>query len=290
MKSEINSVARAVFLSCALVGVAAVSSVSLANPAVEQQELSRQIQMLGWYKAGQTGDIAGKATFVATPKYTFLNSADTDKFLTLNGNPPVGSAYTVAPTEDGWFAILGFAAEGYVKDDEKIDAAALLTSLKENNAAGAESRRKAGYPVLTLIGWAIPPRYDSVNNRLEWATLLRQENNQQVLANASTKLLGKSGYMDVTLVTNSPESVEKDLADFKLAMSNFSYVSGEKYSEWKEGDKVAAYGLGALVLGGAAAAATSKVGLKAVGIAALAALAALWAGIKKLFGRKNSTE
>ena len=37
----------------------------------------------------------------------------------------------------------------------------------------------------------------------------------------------------------------------KLLTSNFAYVDGQKYSEFKAGDKVAAYGLSALVLGGA---------------------------------------
>ena len=76
------------------------------------------------------------------------------------------------------------------------------------------------------------------------------------------------------------------MADFKLALKNFDYVSGEKYSEWKQGDKVAAFGLGALVLGGAAAVATSKGGFKMVFLAIAAGAAALWGGFKKFFGRK----
>lgn len=287
---RIKTVAGSVLLLCVLGGPVIAPTTSFANPTADQQELGRQIQSLGWYKAGQTGDIAGKATFLANGQYTFLNSADTDRFLILNGNPPVGTGYTVATLGDEWFAILSFSAEGYVKDDEKIDAAALLESLKKNNEADSERRRQTGYPVLTLLGWAIPPRYDSANNRLEWATLFREETNKSVVVNASTKLLGRSGYTSVTLVSNSPENVEKALADFKQAMANFSYVSGEKYSEWKQGDKVAAYGLGALVLGGAAAVATSKGGLKAIAVAALAGLAALWAGFKKLFGRKKAAE
>ena len=269
MKLTYKSVVGAALLCCALGAAVTTPSLSFAQATEEQQELARQFQSLDWYKLGQKGDIAGKATFVATQNHTFLNAANTDKFLTLNGNPPRGSAYTVAPVEDDWFAILSFSAEGYIKDDEKIDADALLASLKEGNAAESERRRKAGYDALTITGWAIPPRYDTTNNRLEWATLLRDEADQSILANVSTKILGRSGYMNVTLVASSPENVEKDLADFKLAMANFSYVDGEKYSDWKQGDKVAAYGLGALVLGGAAA---------------------VWGGIKKLLGRKKESQ
>ncbi|MES2842353.1 MAG: DUF2167 domain-containing protein [Pseudomonadota bacterium] len=290
MKSQFKSIVGAALLCCALGAVVTTPPRAFARGTAEQQEVTRQIQALGWYKIGQTGDIAGKATFVATQKHTFLNSADTDRFLIINGNPPRGSAYTVAPTESDWFAVLSFSPEGYIKDDEKIDAEALLSSLKESSAAEGENRRKAGYNALSVVGWAIPPRYDTTTNRLEWATLLRDETDQSMLANVSTKILGRSGFTNVTLVSNSPQTVEKDLADFKLAMTNFSYVNGEKYSDWKQGDKVAAYGLGALVLGGAAAVATSKGGFKAIGIAILAGVAALWGVVKRFISRKKTSQ
>lgn len=265
----------------------AAGSFTLANAQDQNAadaDIQRKLASLSWYKPGQVGDVAGKATFAASEKYTFLNPTDTDTFLQVNGNPPRNGAYTVASTQTDWFAILHFSPEGYVKDDEKIDADALLDVLKKNNSRESEERRKQGYPVLTLTGWAIAPRYDAQNKRLEWGTLLRDESTKQLHANVSTKVLGRSGYTNVVLVT-SPETVERDLADFKSALGDFSYVSGEKYSDWKQGDKVAAYGLGALVLGGAAAVATSKGGLKALGIAVLGGLAALWAGIKRFMGR-----
>lgn len=263
-------------------GLAGACLFALAqNTPEERQKLA---QSLKWLEPGKAGSIAGKAQFRTSEAYTFLGTADTDTFLKLNGNPPPGNAYTIAPTRADWFGILSFADEGYVKDDEKIDADELLKSLKEQNAAGNEKKQKAGYDPLLLEGWAIPPRYDSENKRLEWGTRLRYPKDNSVVVNVSTRILGRSGYTAAILVT-TPETVEKDLADFKVALKNFDYVSGEKYSEWKQGDKVAAYGLGALVLGGAAAAASSKGFLKAIGLAILAAGAAVWAGVKRFFSR-----
>jgi len=286
MKTKFFASLNAAMVTCILSFVAAAPSGSWAQT---QEEAGSDTLRLNWYQAGQTGDIAGKATFLATNRYTFLNPADTDKMLQAYGNPPRGGrSYTVSATESDWFAVLTFAPEGYVKDDEKIDANALLKTLKESDKREGEQRRKLGYSALTTQGWAIPPRYDAQNQRLEWVILLRDETTNEVHANVSTKILGRSGYTDVILVANSPETVEQDLADFKLAMANFQYVSGEKYSDWKQGDKVAAYGLGALVLGGAAAVATSKGGFKALGLAILAGLAALWAGVKRLFGGRKT--
>lgn len=269
-------------LSAAVLGLA---SWSLHAQAPGEQEVGRQISALAWLKPGSTGSVAGKAEFKASEKYSFLGAADTDKFLQLNGNPPPGDAYAIAPTQGRWFGILSFADEGYVKDDEQIDAEALLKQLREQNAANNERKRQQGYPTMTLEGWAIAPRYDSASKRLEWGTKLRTDADGQPVVNVSTRILGRSGYTSAVLVT-SPATLEADLADFKLALQDYDYVRGEKYSEWRQGDKVAAIGLGALVVGGAAAVASSKGGLKGILLALAAGGAALWAGIKKLFGRK----
>lgn len=256
-----------------------------ATPA--EQDVGRQISALGWLKPGTTGSVGGKAEFKASEKYTFLSAADTDKFLQLNGNPPPGDAYTVAPTQGSWFGILSFADEGYIKDDEAIDAEALLKQLKEQNVESNERKRKQGYATMTLEGWAIPPRYDSTSKRLEWGTRYVTDADKQPVVNVSTRILGRSGYTSAVLVT-SPTTLDADLAEFKSALKDYDYVSGEKYSEWKQGDKVAAIGLGALVVGGAAAVATSKGGLKGILLAVGAAAAALWAGVKKFLGRGKS--
>jgi uncharacterized membrane-anchored protein len=258
-----------------------------ASAETAEQAQQRQFRELKWLPPGGVGQIDGKAQFKASAQYTFLDRADTDRFLRLNGNPPHGHSYTIAPVEGNWFGILSFADEGYIKDDEKIDADALLAQLQENNLAGNERKRKEGYDTLTLLAWAIPPRYDAETRRLEWGTRLRSDRDGTELVNVSTRLLGRSGYTSAVLVT-TPATLEADLADFKKALKDFDYVSGEKYSEWREGDKVAAYGLGALVVGGAAAAASSKGGLKAILLAVAAGAAAVWTGAKRLLARRKS--
>jgi uncharacterized membrane-anchored protein len=268
----------------ALVAAAATCWTSVHAASPPPADVAQQMSQLQWLPPGSTGDLAGKAVFKTSAAYTFLAPGETDKFLQLNGNPPQGTSVTVAPVKGDWFGILSFAPEGYVKDDEKIDADELLKSLKEGNAAGNERKRQQGYQTLTIEGWALPPRYDKQNNRLEWGTLLRSED-KSLVVNVSTRILGRSGYTSAILVT-SPATLETDLQDFKTALKNFQYVSGEKYSEWREGDRVAAYGLGALVLGGAAAAASSKGGLKLIGAALVGVGAAVWVGLKKFLGRK----
>jgi uncharacterized membrane-anchored protein len=82
------------------------------------------------------------------------------------------------------------------------------------------------------------------------------------------------------------------MKSFNSALASFDFNAGEKYAEFKEGDKIAEYGLAALVLGGAAAAAAKAGWLKFLGkfwLVIVAAMAAVWGSIKKFFGRKGAT-
>jgi uncharacterized membrane-anchored protein len=55
------------------------------------------------------------------------------------------------------------------------------------------------------------------------------------------------------ILVSDPESLDRDIAEFKTALGGYEFASGERYSEFRAGDRVAEYGLAALVLGGAAA-------------------------------------
>lgn len=258
----------------------------------QETEMFKKIQALDWKQSPSEGAIANRAKVKLDGGLRFLDDKNTNDFLTLQGNLPTTNTFTVAKGDLQWFSVFSFLEEGYVKDDEKIDADSLLATLKENNVAGAEERKKRGLPALYLEGWSIPPRYDNANKRLEWATLLRTDSGEKTV-NFSTKLLGRRGHMDAVLVS-SPETLEKDIVEFKTMLKGFDYVAGERYSEWTQGDKVAAYGLGALVLGGAAAVATKKGlwavlgGLLAAGWKLLAGLAvAALAGLGSIFKKKK---
>jgi uncharacterized membrane-anchored protein len=105
-------------------------------------------------------------------------------------------------------------------------------------------------------GWQVPPHYDPETKRLEWGIRLKTAGGEAVV-NYTTRLLGRSGVMSATLVSD-PGTLTQDVAEFKNSLQKFTYVPGEKYSEFKSGDRVAEFGLAALILGGAAAVATKK--------------------------------
>lgn len=77
--------------------------------------------------------------------------------------------------------------------------------------------------------------------------------------NYTSRLLGRSGVMSAVLVS-SPQTLNDDMKAFNGALASYQFNAGEQYAEFKSGDKIAEYGLAALVVGGAAAAA-AKAGL-----------------------------
>jgi len=280
------SISRAVWISLLLV---TASAPSMGQQPEGPGSVGAQIRNLGWKTGPSEGKIAGRATIVVPAKYVFLGAADTSKFLTLMRNLPRTDSYTFAPQDLSWFSIFDFEDTGYIKDDEKIDADAVLQSLKEGNARGNEERKRRGFPALNLDGWFVAPRYDTDTKRLEWATKLSSEGGVSV--NYRIRILGRAGVMSAVLVSD-PDSLDKDIRVFKTALNDFSFDSGQRYSEYRPGDKIAEYGLTGLIIGGAAAAA-AKTGLfKVIGKFAVfifAGAAAVIGGlVKRLFGRRTA--
>jgi uncharacterized membrane-anchored protein len=251
-----------------------------------------ELKKLAWQVGPSEARIGDKATIKVPDGYLFLDDKNTRRFLELMGNPPRDGHYLFAPNTLEWFSVFSFNPSGYVKDDEKIDPDELLKKLKESDGHSNEERQRLGMSKIYTDGWEVPPHYDSQTKRLEWGTRLRNEQGRTNV-NYTSRLLGRSGVMSATLVTGT-SSLAADTATFKNALEQFSYAPGEKYSEFKQGDKLAAYGLGALILGGAAAVATKK-GLWAVIGGFLAAFwkilvgvfVAIAAGFRSIFKKKE---
>lgn len=256
------------------------------DPAAIMQEL----QKLGWQRGPGEGAIGPQAKIRIPEGYAFLDERNTRRFLELMGNPPRDRHYMISPASLDWFAVFSFDPVGYVKDDEKIDADALLETLKKGDGPGNDERKRLGMEPIFTDGWHVPPHYDAGTRRLEWGMRLR-DGKGGLHVNYTSRLLGRSGVMSAVLVS-SPQTLAEDMKDFNRALSGFEFAAGEKYAEFKPGDKMAEYGLAALVVGGAAAAA-AKGGLfkwlgKFLWVAVGGAAMGGWALLKRLFGRRQS--
>ena len=221
-----------------------------------QPDFNAEMRKLAWQNGPTEAPVAGKASVKIPKDYVYLDEQNTRRFLELNGNPPDDRHYLIAPKSLNWFAVFSFNPSGYIKDDEKIDPDAILKSLKDSDGPGNEERKRLGMRPLFTDGWQVAPHYDIDTKRLEWGARLRTDKDEKIV-NYTSRLLGRTGVMSAVLVSE-PASLDADIKEFKSVLKSFTYNSGESYSEFKSGDKVAEYGLAALILGGAAAVATKK--------------------------------
>jgi uncharacterized membrane-anchored protein len=231
----------------------------------------------------------------------FVGAESLDLFFKLTKNMRGGNEVGVVLSDEHWMMFFDYDEVGYVKDDDKdkLDADKLMKALTEGQERGNAQRKEQGWDEMRLVGWAAAPHYDEKTNNLKWALKLSSsaDNYQEVWINESIRLLGRGGYMNVTLVANPELFADASRAAGALLASNFAYSSGQKYAEWKQGDKVAAYGLSALVLGGGAVAAAKMGLLSNLGVllakgwkVVVLGVGALGAGIAKLFRRVSGSQ
>jgi uncharacterized membrane-anchored protein len=221
--------------------------------------------------------------------FLFADAAGTRRFLELTQNPSSGRELGTVLRREGdstWFVIFEFRDIGYVKDDDKdsLDASALLSSIKQGTEAGNAERKKRGWSTMEIVGWQRPPFYEQGTNNLTWAIRGRSEGSETI--NYSVRLLGRSGVMDADLVLG-PEQLAGALPEFNTLLEGFTFKDGHRYAEWRSGDKVAAYGLTALVAGGAGAAIAKSGLLGKLWKAVVAGVVALLALVKKLLGGRQ---
>ena len=283
------------------VGFAAAQAPAEADAPAEEAEvevdaeslaMAQALEAMGWKRDG-VGELGDWAQVPIPSGYRFTGKSGTKQFLEFTENIPGGGELgIIAPEEFDWWVLFEFDESGYVKDEDKdsLDAAAMLKSMQEGQEMANKQREQLGMGPLFVDRWAREPNYNEATNNLEWATVLVDgEGNENV--NYNTRLLGRRGVMQVTLICDESQ-LPTVLGDFQKMVGNFGYKDGQSYAEYKEGDKVAKYGLAALILGGGAAVA-AKTGLFAV-IGKffkyiIAGFVAIGLAIKRLFtGRQDS--
>jgi uncharacterized membrane-anchored protein len=201
--------------------------------------------------------------------------------------------------QNDYLVTLRFEDSGHIKDDESLDGKELLDSIREGEAEYNEERKKLGFSPMHAAGWDEPPHYDKDKHELIWGLIIEAPDGGSI--NYNTRILGRSGFVSLNLVTD-----KQHLAQYKpagaLLLSKTGFEPGKRYADFNSStDKVAEYGLTGLVLGGAGLGLmkVAKIGLLAKfgkGLIALliagkkaivAAVVAIGAALKKLFGGKK---
>lgn len=255
------------------------------------------------YQDGNVSLPGNKASLNMPESFRYLSPEDTEKVLVQAwGNPPGSGSQTlgmivpadVSVLDDaGWAAVISYEEEGHVSDDDadSIKYDELLSGMQEDTRAANKERVEAGYEPIELVGWAAPPRYDKETHKLYWAKELKFGEAETNTLNYNVRILGRKGVLVLNFVASMPQLSEIESATPGiLAMTDFN--PGNKYTDFDPSvDKLAAYGIGALVAGKLAA----KAGIFAKLGGLLIAFKKLWiavviavgAFVKKIFGGRG---
>lgn len=214
----------------------------------------------------QSGHIqlpGGIASLNLSSKFRYLSPESTERLLVKAwGNPPGNKTLgmiiptSVSPlTAAGWGVVISYADDGHVSDADadSIDYDAMLSELIKHSESENEARIEQGYGSALLVGWAEAPRYDKATHKFYWAKEFATDNRVDNSLNYNIRVLGREGVLVLNAVaTMSQLPVIKAEIPELLAMTEFT--AGNRYADFNANtDRVAEYGLAALVAGGVAA-------------------------------------
>ncbi len=263
----------------------------------EQQQYLMQAKKIWDSLDRQKGSIKlpnGVATLEVPDSFYYLSPKDAKTVLVdVWGNPPetagdiLGMLFPADSTpfdENAWAATIRYDEDGYVSDEDAdhIDYDELLADMKKGTREASRERVKQGYEPIELVGWAARPYYDKQSHKLHWAKEVQFGTDPMHTLNYNIRVLGRKGVLVVNFIAgmNQQAMVDQNI-DTVLAMAEFN--KGNRYEDFNpDMDKVAAYGIGALVAGKVAA----KTGLLAAGLIFLKKFGVfILVGIGALFGK-----
>jgi uncharacterized membrane-anchored protein len=221
----------------------------------------------------QTGTITlqdGLAKLALAPGYRFLDGPQAEKVLhdlwdNPPADPPLGMIFppNMGPLDDhSWAVLVEYEEGGHVNDADaaKINYDELLKQMQQQVSAGNSEREREGYPPMELVGWAQTPHYDPATHKLYWAKELREGNSSGTGLNYSIRVLGRKGVLVLNAVA-SLRDLDQVSARMPDIMAMVDFQPGNTYADFDPHiDKVATYGIAALIAGGAVGVA-AKVGL-----------------------------
>ncbi len=287
------------FIRGVLALAAALAAFNVGAQATPADARLALMEQLGAKEGPVLVPLSNQATLNVPAGYAFVPQKQAGELLLSMGNPGEDNdlqGIILPKDEFAWLITVRFQKAGYIKDDDakSWNADELLDSIKKGTEAANRERKAMEVPEVDVMGWAEKPAYDAATHRLVWAMSARERGADPadpLSVNYNTYALGREGYFSFNLVTDLKSlDAQKPIAQAMLGALNFN--DGKRYTDFDASkDKVAEYGLAALVAGVAA----KKLGILAI-VAAFAlkflkliliGLAVVGAGIVKFFKRNK---
>lgn len=244
---------------CVFVALAVLVFASAARAQIEIDQLRGKFKL---QDGPHEAKLLDQASIKVPVGYAILGADEARDLLRAMGNSPSSSTIGLITPASGkleWFAVLTYNGAGYIKDDDARDwnADELIKNIREGTEESNRRRKEMGVTEVEIIGWAEKPRYDQQTRKVVWALASRDKGTNQGPAeqgvNFNTLTLGREGYVSMNLVTDLA-ALPNDKRHAEALLAGLAFNEGKRYADFNAStDKVAAYGLTALVAGGAAA-------------------------------------
>ena len=256
------------FLASLLLAAATFSAASAhAADTAAAGKTPEQIEAGLHYQTGKIALPNGIATLDLPANFRYLAPADADTVLSEAwGNPPgsktlgmIVPAKVSVVSPESWGVVITYREDGHVADDEadSIKYDELLKQIQTELVEANPERKKMGYPAMTLVNWAEAPRYDKTSHKMYWAQELQTEGSPANTLNYNIRVLGRKGVLVLNAVA-SMQQLGAIREEMKQVTAFSEFTPGNRYTDFDSStDKIAEYGLAALVAGGVA----SKLGL-----------------------------
>jgi uncharacterized membrane-anchored protein len=219
-------------------------------------------EVAGTPRAGKITLPGGIATLDLPANFRYLDTADSARLLEAWGNPPGADTLgMIVPagvnpmSPESWGVVITYDKDGHVKDDDAdgINYTKLLKEMQEGLEESNAERKKQGYRAMSLVGWAEQPYYDKASHKLYWAKELQSEGDANHGLNYNIRVLGREGVLVLNAVAGIGQ-LDQIRTEMQQVTSFTNFTAGNRYADFNGNtDKVAEYGIAALVAGGVAA-------------------------------------
>ncbi|CAN5829938.1 DUF2167 domain-containing protein [soil metagenome] len=279
----------------------AFTSFAVADDAADQKEKEHLKDLVAGlqFKQGTITLDNGLAKLNIPDDFSYLDAKDTKTVLSdIWGNPPQShSLGLIVPKEfnplkqNSWAVVISYDESGFVKDGDadSIDYSKVLKDMQASILERNADREKQGYGALKLVGWAAPPHYDKEAHKIYWAKELEFDGDPDHTLNYCIRVLGRKGVLELNAIAAMGQlpQIEKEMP---AVISMVDFQEGHRYVDFDpKVDKIAGYGLAALVAGGIAAKAGLFKGLFVMLLAfkkfVVIGVVAVIAAVKKFFKR-----
>lgn len=294
---------RPLALALLIVGLASASPLALADQApipTTKEALDQEYAKLAWHGEAADYPLATSKSKIHLPAgLQILTGPDAARYVFLNnGIEFPGTEAVLFDPESNAEVDFDYTDDGYIADQDwsDIDPDEFLKSMQEGARESNDERIRNGKSAIEVVGWLQKPTYDAATHTASYALELSDQDGHWV--NAVSLRLGRGGHHEVTWI--GPIDTFKSAAGPKLlntALAAHEYDPGNRYADFKQGDKVASYGVAGLVAAAlgikfgkgliAAAIAFLAIAGKKVAIIAVPVIAVAGAKIKRMFGRNT---